>query len=169
MITKTEPTTWQEAARNELDAIESKIPVLDYDKSADLVNELSIRSEWIADLVHEMFEGVTEQWQRHLAYMLTACGNIAARKMHDDGTWNSKHMAMLLARKQHDYGHGNITSFGLLGVAVRMSDKIARLKNLTARGTDAANEPLRDTYEDIVGYAVIAGMLLNDTFRLELG
>jgi hypothetical protein len=77
-------------------------------------------------------------------------------------------MLDLLASKQHDYGHGNITAFGLLGVAVRMSDKIARLENLVKRDDDAVNEPLLDTYMDIVGYAVIAGMLLNNTFELEL-
>jgi hypothetical protein len=163
----TKPTTWQEAAEKELDVLDSNIAVLDYHHSADMVEELSIRARYIGDLVRRGVED-TEQWYRHLAYMLMACGNIAARKMYCLRKWDMNEMLDLLASKQHDYGHGNITAFGLLGVAVRMSDKIARLENLVKRDDDAVNEPLLDTYMDIVGYAVIAGMLLNNTFELEL-
>ena len=41
--------------------------------------------------------------------------------------------ALVFAKKQHDYGPGNISSFGEVGVLVRVSDKIARLKNLQGR------------------------------------
>jgi hypothetical protein len=79
-------------------------------------------------------------------------------------------MHKLLCRKQHDYGHGNISKFGLVGVAVRMCDKIARAENLTKRGGVSAQvtEPLKDAYEDIIGYAVISVMLYRDTFMLPL-
>ena len=78
-------------------------------------------------------------------------------------------MHRLLCRKQHDYGHGNISKFGLIGVAVRMCDKIARAENLRSKDTNAVrNETVIDTYEDIVGYAVIALMLDAGTFGLEL-
>ncbi len=168
MQTNIEPLTWQSGAQIELEAIDRNIPILDYDRQANMMEELSIRARYVADLVHKGVEN-TDQWYRHLAHMLMACGNIAARKMFDDEAWNKDDMAELLASKQHDYGHRNITAFGLVGVAVRMSDKIARLENLVQRDDDAVNEPLTDTYKDIVGYAVIAGMLLNNTFELELG
>lgn len=75
----------------------------------------------------------------------------------------------LLCRKQHDYGHKNINNFGLIGVAVRICDKIARAENLILRQTNAVrNETIIDTYEDIVGYAVIALMLDAGTFGLHL-
>lgn len=79
-------------------------------------------------------------------------------------------MHNLLCRKQHDYGHKNITNFGLVGVAVRMCDKIARLINMERRGGGSAlvGEPLIDAYRDIVGYAVIAIMLHGGKFELEL-
>jgi Nucleotide modification associated domain 1 len=79
-------------------------------------------------------------------------------------------MHKMLCRKQHDYGHGNISKFGLVGVAVRMCDKIARAENLTKRGGVSAQitEPLKDAYEDIIGYAVIAVMLYRNTFMLPL-
>ena len=71
-----------------------------------------------------------------------------------------------LVSKQHDYGHGNINDFGLLGVLVRANDKIARLKNL--QGKEAKNESLRDTWLDLAGYSVIALMIMDDTFNLDL-
>lgn len=75
----------------------------------------------------------------------------------------------LLCRKQHDYGHENINNFGLIGVAVRICDKIARAENLRTRESNAVrNETVIDTYEDIIGYAVIALMLDAGTFNLQL-
>jgi hypothetical protein len=82
---------------------------------------------------------------------------------------NYEELYNLLCRKQHDYGHKNIDNFGLIGVAVRMCDKIARAENLRGKETNAVrNETIMDTYEDIVGYAVIALMLDGGTFGLEL-
>ena len=83
--------------------------------------------------------------------------------------WDSGEMTALLARKQHDYGHKNITKFGLQGVLVRLSDKIERLINLKAHKSQAKNESLLDTLRDIVGYCVVALMLNDETFTLELG
>jgi len=83
--------------------------------------------------------------------------------------WDSGRMSTLLASKQHDYGHGNITAFGLQGVLVRLSDKIERLINLKSKIGKAKNESLTDTLRDIVGYCVIALMLNDETFNLDLG
>ena len=83
--------------------------------------------------------------------------------------WDSGEMCSLLVSKQHDYGHGNISSFGLRGVLVRLSDKVERLNNLESKRTKAKNESLVDTLRDIVGYCVIALMLNDETFNLELG
>jgi hypothetical protein len=83
--------------------------------------------------------------------------------------WDTGEMVATLCRKQHDYGHGNINRFGMYGVIVRLSDKIERLENLKNRNTKAANESTNDTLMDIVGYCVIALMILDDTFNLELG
>ena len=83
--------------------------------------------------------------------------------------WDSGQMSTLLASKQHDYGHGNITAFGLQGVLVRLSDKVERLINLKSKTSTAKNESLMDTLRDIVGYCVIALMLNDETFNLDLG
>jgi hypothetical protein len=83
--------------------------------------------------------------------------------------WDSGEMSTLLARKQHDYGHKNITKFGMQGVLVRLSDKVERLINLKTHKFEAKNESLLDTLRDIVGYCVVALMLNDETFTLELG
>jgi hypothetical protein len=92
----------------------------------------------------------------------------AATVLEDRQEWNVDDMVELLCSKQSDYGHGNILAFGLVGLVVRLSDKVARLTNLEATGRSPWNESVLDTYRDIVGYAVIAQMLRDDTFILEL-
>jgi len=74
----------------------------------------------------------------------------------------------ILVAKQKDYGHGNINRFGVVGVAVRLSDKIERINHLTERGAQPANESLKDSWIDIVGYSCIACMLEAGSFRMEL-
>ena len=87
--------------------------------------------------------------------------NDAARSILDE-------LGVLLCRKQHDYGHGNILAFGELGVLVRMSDKFERLKNLHKQGITPKNEAEEDTIFDIAGYAVIDLMLKRGLFELQL-
>ena len=60
--------------------------------------------------------------------------------------------------KQHDYGTDNIASFGEKGVLVRMSDKLARLKNLVWYDQSHVNESIEDSYGDTSVYGVIARM-----------
>ena len=78
----------------------------------------------------------------------------------------------LHARKQADYGRGedpfaNLRSsaeFGLpawVGVAIRMNDKMHRLKSYALNGT-LANEGIEDTFQDLAAYAVMAKILWED-------
>ncbi len=73
-----------------------------------------------------------------------------------------------LIRKQHDYGHENISRFGRHGLLVRVHDKIARLKNLILNSSSPNNESISDTYTDIVGYSAIGIMWERGWFGLEL-
>ena len=75
-------------------------------------------------------------------------------------------IADLVIKKQKDYGHDNINAFGELGLVVRTNDKIARLRNL--HGKEGVTEPRIDAWRDIAGYALIALMLDEGTFNLEL-
>lgn len=93
-------------------------------------------------------------------------GFCAATILSNAGAWSVDEMVDLLVRKQNDYGHDNINSFGLIGVVVRTSDKVARYNNLA--GKAALAEPRVDALVDLVGYAVIAVMLEDGTFNLQL-
>ena len=76
----------------------------------------------------------------------------------------------LMLAKQRDYGHDNILAFGLLGVLVRMSDKVARLRNLWRKGRleSPENESVDDTLKDIANYAIIGLMLRRGVFTRPL-
>lgn len=95
-----------------------------------------------------------------------ALANECVGELKERNLWHPQAMLRLLCAKQHDYGHDNINAFGLIGVAVRISDKAARLRNLQERSP--MNETLLDTWLDLIGYCVIAEMLVTSTFNLNL-
>ena len=82
-------------------------------------------------------------------------------------SWDLETVFQTLCSKQHDYGHENINKFGLYGIIVRLSDKVERYANL--KNKYAKNESVFDTLLDIVGYCVVALMLIDQTFNLQLG
>ncbi|NDC55602.1 MAG: DUF1599 domain-containing protein [Alphaproteobacteria bacterium] len=98
------------------------------------------------------------------------CHALAAWREFTDATLDSLVSWTLrtLALKQHDYGHGNITKFGVRGIIVRTTDKYERLLNLQRRSGRYAVEPIEDTYLDLLGYSTIALMLIDDVFNLPL-
>lgn len=63
--------------------------------------------------------------------------------------------------KQHDYGPTNISTFGELGVLVRCSDKLARLRNMlyVNNTRKPLNEYLDDSWKDLSVYGVIARLV----------
>lgn len=75
-----------------------------------------------------------------------------------------------LADKQANYGTDNITEFGHHGIIVRVHDKIARALNLeqNSRSADELVEPYIDCFRDLLGYSIVALMLLDETFYLPL-
>ena len=158
------PTNWGEAAQVELDLMSRNLTAF---VRTDPVEQLMKTSRQIA---HGIKTGAYNQegGEYLLGHRLVAAGTLAAAHLSSLGLWSKKEMLRLLCSKQNDYGHGNIMAFGTIGVAVRMCDKIARLANLTVNDVDALNETIVDTWQDIVGYAVIAGMLIVGTFELEL-
>jgi hypothetical protein len=64
-------------------------------------------------------------------------------------------LAMFL-RKHKDYGKGNILANGELGIAMRVSEKVERLKHLMMTSGTPANESMEETWIDIAVYSVIA-------------
>jgi hypothetical protein len=119
------------------------------------------------DLVQFLIrEGVVDD--ARIGEPIRTIGVAAAAMLDNRGMWDVEEMVALLCRKQHDYGHGNILAFGMIGVGVRCSDKVARFINLTDKNAAGTAEPLEDALLDMVGYAVVASMLIADEFKLEL-
>lgn len=65
-------------------------------------------------------------------------------------------IAVLLSSKNYDYGNGNISMTGAIGIAVRLTDKASRIFNLVSGKKKAAvNEKIQDTWMDALGYSTI--------------
>lgn len=77
--------------------------------------------------------------------------------------------ALLMDRKQLDYGPKNISGFGTFGALVRMNDKFERLKTLfgTGKRKAAKNESIHDSLRDISNYAIIALLIELDRWPNE--
>ena len=68
----------------------------------------------------------------------------------------------LFKKKNTDYGDA-FANYGVIGVLVRMGDKIARLQSITTKSVSLVNtESLRDTLIDLHNYSAMAIMLLDE-------
>lgn len=88
----------------------------------------------------------------------------------------TNYVVPLVCSKQNDYGPQNILWGGQEGIVLRMHDKFARIENLYRRywnakspaEESAANEPLADSWLDLVGYSIVGIMLIDGTFECPL-
>ena len=68
----------------------------------------------------------------------------------------------LFSKKNKDYGDA-FTTYGPVGVLVRIGDKIQRLQSITKSGiTLVEDEKIRDTLIDLHNYAAMAIMLIDE-------
>ena len=68
----------------------------------------------------------------------------------------------LFTRKNTDYGDA-FAKYGVIGVLMRIEDKIQRSLAITKNGVNLVNdESMRDTLIDLHNYAAMALMLLDD-------
>jgi hypothetical protein len=70
--------------------------------------------------------------------------------------------------KNNDYGSDNILKFGIIGLIIRIEDKISRYENLSNnKNTEekVKNESLKDTLIDIVNYSTYGEMLSNGVWE----
>ncbi len=76
-------------------------------------------------------------------------------------------MLETFCKKQLDYGPQNITlggdlnikedkDFALVGLWMRMNDKMQRIKNIILTNKKTQNEPLEDSWLDLSVYAIIS-------------
>ena len=69
----------------------------------------------------------------------------------------------LFSKKNEDYGDA-FANFGVIGVLVRMSDKISRALSISNKNVTLVNdESMRDTLVDLHNYAAMAIMLIDET------
>ncbi len=68
----------------------------------------------------------------------------------------------LFVKKNTDYGDA-FAKYGIVGVLVRMEDKLQRSVSITKNGVNLVNnENLRDTLIDLHNYSAMALMLLDN-------
>ena len=68
----------------------------------------------------------------------------------------------LFKRKNQDYGDA-FAKYGVIGILVRMGDKISRLQSISAKSVSLVDtESLRDTLIDLHNYSAMAIMLLDE-------
>jgi hypothetical protein len=80
-----------------------------------------------------------------------------------DGTLGA--VRELLLAKHHDYGTSNLKKHGLFGIIVRLSDKLARIENLTSKDNSIeVEESIMDTFIDIAGYGVQALIMMGEEY-----
>jgi len=90
----------------------------------------------------------------------------------------TKEMYEMFARKHMDYGLNNIAlggdilnnkedkKFSLTGLAIRLTDKISRLKNLLVNGKNyVKGEGMEDTFIDIANYGIIGLLVGRDKWK----
>jgi hypothetical protein len=88
-----------------------------------------------------------------------------------------KEMYETFAAKHMDYGLQNISlggdlkkendkKFSLTGLAIRLTDKISRLRNLLANGKNfVKGEGMEDTFLDIANYGIIGLLVGRDKWK----
>jgi hypothetical protein len=76
-----------------------------------------------------------------------------------------KRMAETFSIKNADYGNSQIIEFGLLGLVIRMNDKMSRLKSIVkSDAIKVREESLEDTLMDQAVYSVMSIMYLHGDF-----
>ena len=184
------PKTFNEAAHIVADEIASLLERKNKDYGTDnilLFAELGIlvrSSDKIARLRTLLWtnhkrevsdETVEDTWRDLAGYCIIATvfrQGWDGKKFGEDVHRIGREIADLLVKKNNDYGSNNVLAFGEVGLLVRVSDKIIRLKNLLydnpQRSIANADEKIVDTWRDIAGYAIIALLLKRGWFELPL-
>ena len=65
-------------------------------------------------------------------------------------------------KKNHDYGDA-FARFGVVGVLMRIEDKLQRLRSINKKGVQLVDdESMKDTLLDLHNYAAMALILMNE-------
>ena len=94
--------------------------------------------------------------------VITSCDELQLTPMGNEVRLVQEELLKLFDGKQRDYGSGNVAAFGELGVLVRCTDKVMRLKNLLHdnAGRKPNHESIEDSWRDLAVHAMI-GLLVH--------
>lgn len=71
----------------------------------------------------------------------------------------------LFIKKHKDYGKENILEIKELGIAIRITEKLSRIKNISNQNRKPQFESLEETWKDIAVYAIIAILYKRSLFK----
>ena len=127
-------------------------------ESRKLINEEFIKAD-------EEREAVIELFQKEYP------------ELSDEFSKITREMYETFARKHMDYGLQNISlggdlskkedkKFSLTGLAIRLTDKVSRLRNLLVNGKSfVKGEGMEDTFLDIANYGIIGLLVGRDKWK----
>ena len=162
-------TTWEMAAYDSTEELYADIHSLDHFKTLNLRQTIDsyIDSKAYLDTGGAMTQEHKNRWAS-----LSANAFCIAKTFDSTYLLTASEILNTVIKKQRDYGHKNISKFGITGLVIRVHDKVARVENLMQKENQAnavIGETMLDTLMDIIGYSIIAYMWLNNTFMYDLG
>ena len=139
------------------------------------MNDVQLTSLQTEQLLDKLIDSGNEISGKRLAMLCHSAMGLKT-KMGLERVMVAMEACKLFDKKQSDYGSRNIDSWGeknmnILGIGVRVNDKIQRLVNLTKKkigggGTpEVEDESLSDTAIDITNYGAILTLLLEDRWK----
>lgn len=155
-----------------------------YDSTEELYSDINALAEYSIKNLRETIDsyidskeyldsdGVMTQDHKNRWVLLSSNAIRIAKEFDATYLLTSSEILNTVIRKQRDYGHKNISKFGITGLVIRVHDKVARVENLMKKDNHinaVIDETMLDTLMDIIGYSIIAYMWLNNTFMYELG
>lgn len=100
--------------------------------------------------------------ERYQQYLHTLLSELEDQGRSEDHQRLTGEVSALLQEQLHIYlhkslGYGayNTSKHGLLGIEVRLSDKIERLYHLLRGGEEVKQDTIEDQFQDIIGYALL--------------
>lgn len=174
MVSQTKENTlgWQDACYNTVYDIFDFLNI----EASEHEKYLEIRRLVDSDICHivDSYKNLTPVEDNHNLWITLAALCISLAKDISGKDIEVSEIAELLIKKQKDYGPENIARFGIIGICIRLNDKVARLENLFMKsGSDdfkdilkntslnsVSNETVLDTIIDIAGYCAIALMFI---------
>jgi hypothetical protein len=125
------------------------------------------REQWHKDTFNEVFR-ILQQYSKSIREASDTKVDDKYYELRDNADRITLNLIEILLSKHQDYGTSNISDAPggpLIGLSVRLHDKIARLNNLLSSGNSPRHESIEDTFIDIANYAIIGLLVLEDNWK----